>query len=469
MAETMLSVGIDIGTSTTQLIFSRLTVENRANAFSVPDLAISRREILYQSPIRFTPLSSSVKIDAPSLRELVAEEYRAAAIRPESVQTGAIIITGETARKENARAALESLSEFAGDFVVTTAGPDLESILAARGAGADIFSEKTGKTVLHMDIGGGTSNLALLEEGRITATGCLNVGGRLIKLTPSMEVTYVSPALKGLCSLEPGQTARESELEQLAALLVQALEQAAGLRPSTELLDKLTTAHPMEIPKKRPVISFSGGVADLIEKKSGVPLPYGDLGAFLGRAIRKSRLCRGEYILGRETIRATVIGAGCHSTQLSGSTVFYRGLRFPLRNLPVTALDPQEQHLPAGELSGLIRQRLSRYSRPEDSMAVVLALPGFTAPKFAELCRLADAVAEGVEPSLNSGFPAVVTVEADMAKALGHALAFRLPESAPILCLDSLRLKEGDYLAIGAPVGSGAALPVVIKTLILPN
>ena len=225
----------------------------------------------------------------------------------------------------------------------------------------------------------------------------------------------------------------------------------------------------MEIPAERPVISFSGGVADLIEDKDTPILAYGDIGVLLGRAIRKSRLCKGPYILGRETIRATVIGAGCHSTQLSGSTVYYRGLRFPLRDLPVSALTGEEQALPPEELAFLIQKRLTRYAGSDSPSPVVLALPGYSAPKFQTLCSLAEGLALGLEPSTLEGFPVLVTVEADMAKALGHALAFRLPESVPILCLDSLRLKDGDYLDVGAPVGSGAALPVVIKTLILPN
>ena len=155
MGETLHSVGIDVGTSTTQLILSRLTVENRANAYAVPDFTIGDREILYRSPIHFTPLRSATELDAAGIRQIVAEEYRLAGIQPQRVSTGAIIITGETARKENARAVLDSLKEFAGEFVVATAGPDLESVLAAKGAGAERFSAQTGKTVLHMDIGGG--------------------------------------------------------------------------------------------------------------------------------------------------------------------------------------------------------------------------------------------------------------------------------------------------------------------------
>ena len=100
MGEQLLSVGIDIGTSTTQLILSRLTLENRAAPFTVPRVAISDREVLYRSDIHFTPLLSDTVIDAAGVRDIVAEEYRKSGFSPHQVDTGAVIITGETARKE---------------------------------------------------------------------------------------------------------------------------------------------------------------------------------------------------------------------------------------------------------------------------------------------------------------------------------------------------------------------------------
>lgn len=123
MSDILRSVGLDVGTTSTQMIFSELTVENRASGFAVPEMEIARRDIRYRSPVYFTPLLDESHVDAGALRELVAEEYRRAGIRRESVDTGAIIITGETSRKENARAVLDALSDFAGEFVVATAGP----------------------------------------------------------------------------------------------------------------------------------------------------------------------------------------------------------------------------------------------------------------------------------------------------------------------------------------------------------
>ena len=185
MADGLLSVGIDVGTTTTKLIVSRLAVENRASAFTVPGMVIRQRQVTYRSPVYFTPLLGQDRVDGDGIREIVAAEFDKAGIRREDVDSGAIIITGETSRKENARTVLHALSGFAGDFVVATAGPELESVLAARGAGAVEFSGDTGKKVLHMDIGGGTSNLAWIVDGKIVSTGCLNVCGRLIKYDQS--------------------------------------------------------------------------------------------------------------------------------------------------------------------------------------------------------------------------------------------------------------------------------------------
>lgn len=441
MSERLLSVGLDVGTTSSQMILSELLVENQAGAFSVPQLEIAKRKILYRGDVHFTPLLGGDRVDAAALRKLIEEDYRKAGIRREDVDTGAIIITGETSRKENARAVLAEMSGFAGDFVVATAGPHLESVLAAKGAGAVEYSQRTGKRVLHMDIGGGTSNLALIEDGKIIKTGCLNVGGRLLKFDETGIVTYVSPVLEGICSLKVGQKAQPEAVAAVAEILVQALEMAAGLREKTELLERLWTRESGEPWGEMPenvTISFSGGVADCIEKNVSW-LTYGDMGPVLGQAIRKSRLCQGEYVLGDETIRATVIGAGCHSTQLSGSTVFYQNVDFPLQNVPVvTSAEELEQQ----------------------ETAAILALVGQTAPTYGEIKRLAGEIAEGFAEK-----PVYVCMEQDMAKALGQALALRLGKDRSVLCIDRVKLDEGSYLDVGAPVGP--ALPVVVKTLVL--
>ena len=439
MSEKLISLGLDVGTTSTQMVLSELTIENLAGSFAVPEMEIQERKILCKSPVYFTPLIQGELVDGEKIREIVDKEYENAGISKGGVDAGAIIITGETSRKENARSVLEALSQYAGEFVVATAGPDLESVLAAKGAGAVDFSERTGKRVLHMDIGGGTSNLALIENGKITATTCLNVGGRLVKMEEDGRILYVSPVLDGLFGKKVGEVANRAEVEELAEKLAQALEMVGGLREKTDLLSILRTKEAEgiwpEVPKGT-VISFSGGVADCIDSEKNW-LEFGDIGPELGRKIRESRLCQGGYMLGTETIRATVIGAGCHSAQLSGSTVFYQNVNFPLKNLPVA------ESLEA--LTGL------------DGPGV-LVVSG-EALDFAGIRDLAKNLTDSVKP------PVYVAASGDMAKALGVQIALRLGEKAEILCLDRVRLKEGDYLDVGAPVGP--ALPVVVKTLIL--
>ena len=439
MSEKLLSVGLDVGTTSTQLVVSQLCVENRASNFAVPEMEITQRQILYRSPVYFTPILEGKLVDGEKIRRIVEEEYRQAGISREMVDTGAIIITGETSRRENARTVLAALSELAGDFVVATAGPDLESILAAKGAGAVAYSQNTGKTVLHMDIGGGTSNLALIRDGKILQTGCLNVGGRLVRFSESGEVTYLSPVLSGITAMKMGEIPTKQERIYLAEQLTMALEMAAGRRAATDLMQRLMTEEatkPWQPPGEPVVVSFSGGVADCISKDYP-ELQFGDLGPELGRAIRRGSLCGGEYVLGTETIRATVIGAGCHSTQLSGSTVYHQNVRFPLKNLPVAAWCDAAQQEGAG----------------------IVAMEGIASPNYRQITELAEALVSRFST------PIRLCLEQDMAKALGQALALRLPKDAEILCIDRIRVGEGSYLDIGAPVGS--AMPVVVKTLVL--
>ena len=433
----LISVGLDVGTTTTQMVVSKLIAQNQASSFAVPRMEITDREILYQSDIHFTPLIRDELIDGEGIRAIVEKEYEKAGITPETVDTGAVIITGETSRKENAESVLHALSKLAGNFVVATAGPDLESVLAAKGAGAVNASEKG--PVLHFDIGGGTSNLALCIDGKVVSTGCLNVGGRLLKFDGHGRVTYVSPVLAGR---------RFSSHWETAQYLATILEMAAGLREKTgDYYHFLTPGTQDLIPPPGVTISFSGGVADCIEKEVD-HLFYGDLGPLLGKAIRESRLCQGNYRLGSHTIRATVIGAGCHSAQLSGSTIFRRNTPLPLQNLPVCVLTQTEQD--SADLKEIIRKKLSSLDTPG-----ALFLPGWTSPSYSRITALADTLQE---------FRCPMVLEADMAKALGNALALRLPKDTPILCIDGLSIPDGSYLDIGAP--TGPSLTVVVKTLI---
>jgi len=449
--ESLLSVGIDLGTTTTQMIVSRLRLDNTAAPFTIPRMEITDRRILYRSPVYFTPLLSADTLDAAAIREILLREYAAAGIRPEQVQTGAVIITGETARKENAAEVLQALKNLAGDFVVATAGPALESVLAARGAGADLEAKKQGRPVLHVDIGGGTSNLALFDaDGELVDTGCVNVGGRLLKLGDNGEILYRSPVLSHWADLQEGRTVTPAQLQPVIDELVQVLEQACWVRQQDTRLQHYVTDRVISKPGSDVLLSFSGGVSDLIGDDQTDWLRYGDLGVLLGRAIGQSRLCENGYRLGKETIRATVVGAGSHATELSGSTVCCRGMVFPQQNLPVICLSAADCSLEPDDLAAVIRKKAALYDEP-----VALSLGALPLLDYSALQRLAKGISAGLLKS-----PTVVIMEQDQAKALGNAM-----DDEQLICLDGLHAAVGSYLDVSAPISHGGAVPVVVKTL----
>lgn len=455
----LLSVGIDLGTSTTQIILSKLRLENSAGAFAVPRVEIVDKEVVYRSPVYFTPLISDTRLDGAKIREIVEREYKAAGVKPEMLQTGAVIITGETARKENAREVLDALAGLAGDFVVATAGPDLESVLAARGAGADKLSEQERCCLLHYDIGGGTSNLALFDRGKLLSTGCLDVGGRLVKVENGV-VAYVSEKVRqGFPELTVGSPAAKEKLQDVADAMAEALLEAGGLKPPGRWLEHFITHKTAELTVKPACFSFSGGVADCIWSPRSDDFAYGDMGPILGKTIRRRFEEEGARLLqGGETIRATVVGAGSHATELSGSTIFYQGVSFPLKNLPVVRLDSMDG------LSDAIARGLALFSEEGSADPVCFSLRGKENPGYEELCALAGEIAAGAKPLTDRGEALVVAVETDMAKALGQRLAAEIP-GGKILCVDAIHAAQGSYMDVMAPACGGTVLPVVIKTL----
>ena len=397
----ILSVGIDIGTSTTQLVFSRIEMDNTAGYFTAPRIAITGKEILYKSKVYFTPLKTQTLIDADAVREIVAQEFRNAGYSPADTQTGAVIITGESARKENSASVLQALSDFAGEFVVSTAGPDLESIIAGKGSGAWQYSIDNDCTVVNLDIGGGTSNIVFFNAGDTQGKICLDVGGRLIRLdsrSGSPVVSYVSYAAAEAARLagvrvEVGQSISRSDLRSICDAFADCLAGAIGIGPVSPLQEKILTPGSDVYRPARPSrrICFSDGVADCIYHQSGEDdLRYGDIGPILGRAIRENRYFKEQkWIQGGETIRATVVGAGTYTTNLSGSTIYYSEGIFPVKNVPALKLTKDEQWAVLGGDTQLLRDKVRWFLEQSDAPRMLLALQGLPDPDFATLKKLA--------------------------------------------------------------------------------
>ena len=363
----ILSVGIDVGTSTTQVVFSKLQMDNAGGYFSVPRVAIVDKEVVYKSEVYMTPLKTDVLIDTEALRDIVAAEFRKAGYRPEDTDSGAVIITGESARKENSDAVLKSLSDFAGDFVVSAAGPDMESLIAGKGSGAWQYSMDHHCRVANLDIGCGTTNVVLFEDGGTAARGCLDIGGRLICMNPQGIITKVSPAAAVMAqaagvSVSVGDRCDELKLTAVTRQMAAALNAylGVGTKDIVAILRQIKTpgSSDFPVPEKVQAVFFSGGVADLIYHESADTWAYGDIGVLLGRAIRESRLFTDfQKMEPGETIRATVVGAGTYTTTISGSTITYSDDIFPLKNIPVIKLDEELQEACfAGETEPVIRR-----------------------------------------------------------------------------------------------------------------
>ena len=472
----ILSVGIDVGTSTTQVVFSKLQIDNAGGYFSVPRVAIVDKEVVYKSEVYMTPLKTDVLIDTDALRNIVAAEFRKAGYRPEDTDSGAVIITGESARKENSDAVLKSLSDFAGDFVVSAAGPDMESLIAGKGSGAWQYSMDHHCRVANLDIGGGTTNVVLFEDGETLARGCLDIGGRLICMNPQGIITKVSPAAAVMAqaagvSVSVGDRCDELKLTAVTRQMAAALNAylGVGTKDIDAILRQIKTpgSSDFPVPEKVQAVFFSGGVADLIYHESADTWAYGDIGVLLGRAIRESRLFTDfQKMEPGETIRATVVGAGTYTTTISGSTITYSDDIFPLKNIPVIKLDEELQEACfAGETEPVIR-RIQWVLGQNDEEHFILAMPGKRNPGYTEMKRAAASIRQIMDRVQPPGEPILLVIESDIAKAMGQMIRQQPDLKRQVVAIDSIHVEDGEYVDMGKPMMNGMVIPVVVKTLI---
>lgn len=470
------SVGIDVGTTTTLVVISRLTLKNVASASSIPRIEITGKEVLYQSRPRFTPLLDRRLIDFEQVLRIVDEEYQKAGFSPEQIDTGAVIITGETAKKDNADQILHALAGYAGEFVVATAGANLEAIIAGRGSGAAASSQEKHRLVGNIDVGGGTSNIAYFREGRAIDSTCANVGGRLIEIDGSSgKVVHItSPGQAVLddlgLNLRAGDLVDFPVLKRVTSAMARCVLEAACSRDHSPLTRRLLMTPPLRLDYQPGMIMFSGGVADHLYRNDcpvsiAETAVFGDLGPLLGCALRDTFAGAGLLLTRpKETIRATVIGAGVQSLSVSGSTISVSEGTLPLKNVPVVR--PFDGVVPEDPCE--IAQRVSRTAGQicsGDGRPFAIALSGPQTLRFADVENLARGLGSGLAPLPYTG-PVVVVLEADCAKVLGQTMRTILGPDRGIISIDQVSVSDGDYIDIGKPVFGGRVVPVVIKTLV---
>ena len=473
---TLNSVGIDIGSSTSHLIFSRLTLRRQGIALSSRFVVVNR-EVLHESPILLTPYVDKTTIDTDALGDFIHEAYRQAGLTPDDIDTGAVIVTGEAAKKKNAEAISAIFSAQAGKFVCATAGHNLEAILAAYGSGAVHMTYHEGGdfTVMNVDVGGGTCKIAIVQGGKVIDTCAVEVGARLVALDENgkinrLEDTALKIAKMAGINLSLGATMSEADKEKFAQVLCDSLfEVLERGRLSPQVQELLLTPN---IEFKDPIhaIMFSGGVSEYVygyEKRN-----LGDLGAQFGKRVRAraNQLAGGNIPLrpSQARIRATVIGASQYTVQVSGNTIYLSHPDLlPLRNLQVVTPEfEQTEAITSGEIKNAIEKALQRFDILDADRAVALAIRWELGPSYPLIRTLAEGLVGAMKEHVDQGQPLVLVFDADIAKLMGNIIERELIPGAGIISIDGIDLKDFDFIDIGQELPDAKAVPVVIKSLI---
>ncbi|HEX4042124.1 MAG TPA: ethanolamine ammonia-lyase reactivating factor EutA [Xanthobacteraceae bacterium] len=466
----VLSVGVDIGSSTSHLVFSRIVLE-RLDARYV----VTERESFYQSDILLTPYAGEDEIDAAALGLFLDRQYRDAKVDPDEIDTGALILTGVAVRRRNARAIGELFARQTGKMVAVSAGDSLESVMAAYGSGAAARSIRSGAPVMNVDVGGGTAKIAICADGKVTDVTALDIGARLVVLDGERRIVRVEEAGRrfgaalGL-TLKPGGILAEDQGSSLAALMADRLFEA--MRGGSPRADgaALLRLDPLGYRGEFSDVSFSGGVSEYIY--GGEAKGFGDLGPELAAELR-ARLAASGLLLARPDarIRATVIGASQYTMQVSGSTIFVSPLdTLPLRNVPVIAPAlPLDDDIDPAAICGAVRSALKRLDLGDGGSPVALFVPWRGSATFRRLDDFCKGVADGLAAVLAHGHPIVLAGDGDVGGLIGIHYCEEMKVENPIVSIDGLELKEFDYIDIGAILDTSGAVPVVIKSLVFPS
>ena len=468
------SVGIDIGSSTSHLIFSKLTLRREIGFINMTNrFNLVKREIIYESEIILTPLIDRFTIDVDAIVDFCKKEYEKAGLKPEDVDTGAVIVTGETAKKQNADEIVERLSSESGKFVSATAGPNFESVLGAMGSGIVDRTAIDEKTYMNVDIGGGTSNIAIATKGDIHSTSCINVGGRLLGIEPGNKIWRIDEPTEFLMKelgmkYKLGDKISDEDINKIVTEYAKALvEVMIGPAKSTiakgiMMTDDLDFSIPVD------GYSFSGGVAEVIYDEENIQ-EYNDIGVLLAKEIKQLMKEKGLPLIEPENkIRATVIGAGAFSLSVSGSTCYYEeSVTLPILNIPVVPvnIEQSELHLIDKKLKGAINLALKNYDliEGEDSFALYFKTP-FMRAQIME--KFASAIENALPNSTKKKKLIVLILAFDGAKVLGITIRENTSIKSNLFCLDELDLEAGDWIDIGAPLKTGDAFPVTVKSLV---
>lgn len=471
----VLSVGIDIGSSTSHLIFSRLTLKRETSFFNMTNrFNLIKREIIFESSIIFTPLIDRYNIDVDAVIEFCKDEYKKAGITPEMVETGAVLVTGETAKKQNAAEIVRRLSSESGKFVSAAAGPNLESLLSAMGSGIVDQTLYSRKSHLHVDVGGGTSNLAIASNGQVLSTSCINVGGRLLGIDKDFKIWRIDGPTQFLMNelgmtYQIGDTIAEEDARTIAREYAEALLEVMQGPARSIVAKELIMTDDLDFSMPVDSYSFSGGIAEMFY---GSDETFDDIGVMLAEEIKTLVEEKGLQVVEPENkIRATVIGAGAFSLSVSGSTTFFdENIDLPVDNVPVLPVNLGNEDFTPEKLVEEVRRSFTTFDVVEGNDLVALYFKdlivsrAYTGDEW--LPPFAKAIEEALPKSVSEKKLIIIIFGYDVAKRLGLVIRDETSIKSNILVLDELLLEAGDWIDIGAPLKSTESFPVTVKSLV---
>ena len=469
----LISAGIDVGTTTSHIVFSRLKLEkvytNRSLKFEVTE-----REILYKGNIIFTPLIDGQQIDYIKLVGYLKEEYKKANMSIDDIDTGAVIITGESAKKQNAEDLVIALAHKAGNFVCATAGPNFESVISAMGSGAVQYSKKNNKVIMNIDVGGGTSNIAIVKDGEIVDTGCVNVGGRLLAFDDDDRIVRIEPPIRNLEPLigvkfDFGMKISDDQKLNIAKLLAESLFEVLEKPIESKLANVLLMTPPIEFSEKIDEFSFSGGIAEYIYQKTDKY--FNDLGKYLGDEIRRIVTKRKISLYKpNELIRATVIGAGQYTLQVSGVTTHISDIDLlPIHNILVIEPKIKDKELTEENISRAIKKSFNLFDINEGDEPIALLFKGAIGGSYASLTRFVKGVVNSIPKTIERELPIILVFDRDIGNSVGNVMRRETEAEKNIISIDEINVNEGDFIDIDKPQAGGLVVPVVVKNLVFSN
>ncbi len=465
------TVGIDIGSSTSHLLFAKVTLQRQSQGLSSRFL-VTKREVIQRSPILLTPFLNDGTIDAHALDHFIRDSYAAAGMKRADVDSGAVILTGEAVKRANARAIDELFADQAGKFVCATAGHKLECTLAAHGSGAVALSRERQIRVLHVDIGGGTTKLAMIDKGIVKSVAAFAVGGRLIAQDAAGAWTRVDQSAwlvardLGLATdakslADPA--ARGKIAARLAVLLVDQI--TGGARD--DLGRALELTEPLDRSLAPEALTFSGGVSEYIFETE--TRDFGDIARQLAMEVRAGLKARGALpvIDPGNRIRATVIGASQFTVQVSGKTIYLSNPGvLPVHNVPVVPIGLDlSGPIDSAAIAAAITQKCAQLDiEPGGRMAVSFAFAGD--PEYSRLAACARGIAEAAAPGGKRREPLLLMIDGDIGGAMGNLLKHEFDLPGELVSIDGVQLQELDYVDVGELISPPGVVPVVIKSLL---